>query len=161
MRSKHLILSILSVVTLVGILSTGCKKSNNSNSGGVSATVGSTNFSATVTTAVYSRDSAIYAIYGTTITTTDTSVLYLIVAPPFTVNTATNSFAVEYYHAGKTYFNSNTYGQGSGSLTVTGLDTVNHKISGNFNATMYNFSNNNDSVMITKGQFNTSYQSVQ
>ena len=161
MHSKHLVLSVLSAVALVAILSTGCKKSSNSSSG-VSATVGGAGFSATLTTAVYSKDSAIYEIAGTTITTKDTSFIGLIITPPITLNKAIsgNSFSLEYLHSGKDYFNVNGSYNGTGTLTVTGLDSVNHRISGTFSAIVYNAFSSSDSVAITNGQFNTSYQVV-
>ncbi|HLZ89161.1 MAG TPA: hypothetical protein VKQ52_18020 [Puia sp.] len=159
MQIKHLARLSLSAVTLF-VLITSCKKSNNTPSNSLSATIGTTGVNTSGTTAWYSTDSSIYEIGGYTMSAHDTTTLALIIAPPFTVNTVVSgnsSVSIDYYDfaTNKDYFAG--YGVGHSALTVTSLDTVNHKIAGNFTATLYNGISGTDSVLVTNGKFNTSY----
>ena len=162
MQFKHLSLLGLSAVIVFSLISTGCKKSNDSNSGSgsITATVSGTNFSPTSTTAWYSTDSAIFEIGAGSLKAQDTSIFAITFAPPFTINTVLtdiNDVTVDYYHNGNDYFSGYGVGSGHVAMIVTALDTVNHKISGTFTAGLYNFFNDKDSVVVTNGKFNTSY----
>ncbi|WP_188928000.1 hypothetical protein [Puia dinghuensis] len=161
MQFKKFTLVAISAVTALFLLTTSCKKSN-TNSAAISANVGGVGFSSSVTTAWYSTDSTIFELGGYSINNHDTVVMSIIIQPPFTLNTAISSnatgfpVAIDYYHLnGKDYYAG--YGTGHASLTVTSLDSTNHKIAGNFTGTLYNTLANNDSVVVTNGNFNTSY----
>jgi hypothetical protein len=162
MYLKKLIVPALCVFALFAI-SVGCKKSNNSTSSSstISASMGSTAFSTTTanTTAYYSTDSAAYLIGGFAVNAGDTTGLAMMISPPFTLGaTITNKYAVNidyYVSSTKDYFAGNGIGQIA--LAVTTLDTVNHKIAGTFTATLYNSLNQNDSLLVTNGKFNTAY----
>jgi hypothetical protein len=159
MQIKNLARLSLSAVTLF-ILITSCKKSNNTPSNSLSATIGATSVNTTGTTAWYSTDSVIYEIGGYNFSAHDTTTLAIILTPPFTLNTVVpgnSSVSIDYYDfaTSKDYFAG--YGLGHTALTVTSLDTVNHKIAGNFTATLYNGLSGTDSVLVTNGKFSTSY----
>jgi hypothetical protein len=149
----------LIISALAFTVTTGCKKSNNGgSSNSVSATIGGTAFTPTTTTAWYSKDTAVYEIACYTVKPGDTSVFALAVQPPFTINkliTDQNTVGLDYYHNSKDYLGGG--GAGHVNLTVTSLDSVNHKIAGNFTGTLYNVNNPNDSLLVTNGTFNTSY----
>ena len=162
MYLKKLIVPSLCAFALFAI-SVGCKKSNNSTSStsAISASMGSTAFSTTTanTTAWFSTDSAAYLIGGFAVNSGDTTGLAMTIFTPFTLDsTITNKYAVNidyYVSSTKDYFAGNGIGQIA--LAVTTQDTVNHKIAGTFTATLYNSLNQNDSVVVTNGKFNTSY----
>lgn len=165
MSYKKLIFSALPALALIATLSVGCKKSNSSsNSSSISGTFGSTNFSASggSSTAWYSTDSSVYILIGGAINGKDTSGLSLSIFPPFTLNTAiTSTWAVNidyFVSSTQDYYAGN--GFGNVALTVTSQDTVNHKIGGTFTGTLYNAFNNNDSIKVTNGKFNTAYNVV-
>ena len=89
--------------------------------------------------------------------------LEILVPSPVTVNkpflTDTTSASIYYYPNGpvngKDY--NASYGWGHGTMTVTSVDTVNHKIAGTFSGTLHNFLDINDSVVLINGKFNTAY----
>jgi hypothetical protein len=161
MYFKKLIVPALCLFTLIAI-SVGCKKSNNStDSSSISASMGSTAFSSSTanTTAWYSTDSLVYEIGGYAVNGGDTTGLAIEITPPFTLGTAVaNQWQVDigyYVSSTKDYFAG--FGTGHIAMTVTSQDTVNHKIAGTFTATLYNTLNQNDSLLVTNGKFNTAY----
>lgn len=53
-----------------------------------------------------------------------------------------------------TYFSSNAHG----TLTLSTFDKTNKKVVGKFNGVIYNWNGSNDSMVVTNGQFNTTYK---
>lgn len=154
-----------SVVLLFFI--TGCSKSNNSSSNaGISATVGSSTFSAGASPnqvqAVYNSAGQIYDVAGLVLTSKDTTALEITVPPTpklgMPVSSDTALVTINY----SPHFPSVVYMAGLGNgghaiATITSLDSVNHKIAGTFSGVVYNQSGGSDSLVITNGKFNTSY----
>src|SRR5260370_33160767 len=107
MRFKKLLLLAFAALTFVSLISTGCKKSNNTNNSATfSATIAGTVYTPATTSAWYSKDSSIYEVAGVTLKTGDTSGLYVAIAPPFTVNTAItdqHSVEIDHYKSSKAY----------------------------------------------------------
>lgn len=144
-----------------------CKKSSNNSSSSVSATVSGTAFSPTVTQGFYSQSEEAWDLTGFSVKSGDTSAIEVTIfkvygssLPQFTVGkpftTDTTSAAVSYFtngSNGKIYWASN--GNGFAKLTVTSLDSTGHKIAGTFSGTLY--ATGTDSVIVTNGNFNTSY----
>src|ERR1700744_3872231 len=87
MSFKKLIVPAFCAFTVL-VISVGCKKSNNStNSGSISASMGSTAFNSNTTNTVawYSTDSAVYEIGGFSVNNKDTSGIAIEFFPPFTL----------------------------------------------------------------------------
>ena len=128
----------------------------------ISATVGGTAFSPALSLAFYTQSGQYWDITGYTIKTGDTTAISVSMAPPVSLNTVmtndNSGLYIEYYLSGtgKDYFAGTGYG--SASMTLSTLDTVAHKMAGTFSATLYNAVNNKDSILITNGKLNSSYQ---
>jgi hypothetical protein len=148
------------------LTASSCKKSNNSSSSGVSATISGTGFNPGTTVGIYSSSGRTWQITGYSIKSGDTSVidmglslLYPGGTPQFILNkpftTDTTSAYVDYYVNGVNgkYYDASS-GNGKATLTVTSMDTTGHKISGTFSGTLY--ASASDSVIVTNGNFNTS-----
>lgn len=161
MKNSLLTFGALTVFTLV--LTTSCKKSNNSNGNSVTATVGTTNFQSTGTVATYSGNQ--FEIAGYTIKSGDTTVTDLLFYTPFSLNVpiVSNSSnpltAISYFDTQGTFGDFGGFQTGTGAsfvtITVTAWDSTHKTIAGTFSGTLY-VNNSPDSVM-TKGQFNVNY----
>ena len=169
MSGKRLTLAAaisLSMLTLWGL--GGCSKNSNNNSYQTDGTM-----TATVNGAAYAAKSYVVSGYLTTygqilvqgdsIVGSDTTEIQ--VAMPYipTVNVAVSTdstiyVSMTYKVPGKEYDAYNGFGYSHGAVTLSSADTVNHKVVGSFSGVLYNDANNNDSVVITNGAFNSSYQ---
>jgi hypothetical protein len=163
MRTKQLTFFALTAIAVASILSTGCKKNNNSTpnpykTDSLSATVNGSAFLVT--------GSEVYGFYDTTrhswsvtaFRTTDSVGIALSISDSFVVNkpvTTPGSAAIEYLAQKGSY--DNYIGAGNTTITVTLLDTVNHKIAGTFSGDLYGNTGTNDSVVVTSGKFNVAY----
>src|SRR5579872_2184984 len=100
MRFKKFTLIAFFAVTALALISTGCSKSNNSNGtgGSVSASIGGTNFSPSLSAAFYSTDSTLFEIAGYNFASQDTTILGVFIFSPVTVNTVmpANMVSLEY-----------------------------------------------------------------
>ena len=160
MRTKFFTIVALSTLTIFTAGVTSCSKSNNNPGGSLSATIGSTSFSPSQSISVYYQSQQDWDIAGFTVKGTDSTGLDVNIPGPFKLNTTLDNdlggIGITYFASGgKIYFTG--LGYGHAALTVTSLDSAGHKIAGKFTATLYNQSNNNDSLMVTNGQFNTTY----
>jgi hypothetical protein len=161
MRSARIFTLGLIATTLTLVVGTSCKKSNTSNSNNaISATISGTGFAPSITAMFYSTDSALFEFSGATFKTGDTSGLILAISTssPFAINKAItdpNYVLLDYTHNDKDYWNG--YTPGHFAVTITSWDSVNHKVVGNFTGTLYSDWGSKDSVVITNGNFNTSY----
>jgi len=159
---------VASASTFALLTASSCKKSSsNPSSGGISATVAGTAFNPAVVQAGYFESANEWYVGGYSIKSNDTSILEVGIFqffpnqnPQFVVGksftTDTTSAYVDYFvngFSGKDYDASN--GNGFATFTVTSLDTTAHKIAGTFSGTLY--ANANDSIVVTNGNFNTSY----
>ncbi|HEY4288452.1 MAG TPA: hypothetical protein VGN00_15215 [Puia sp.] len=155
--------SVIAFSTL--FFATSCSKSNNSNpSAGVSASVNGTNFSATGAYAggVYDKGSGSLEIAGFKLAGTDSSAFFITFDDTVTLNKAldltafySNADAEVIWTDKSTEFGSDASGS-HGTMTVTGFDKTNKKISGTFSGVFYNYYST-DSVKVTNGTFNTAY----
>ena len=153
---KNLSLSLLTVAILALISTTACKKSKDSNGGGLSATINGTAYSPSTVVGLY--DQGFVDIDGYQITSGDT--LWLSLEIP---DTAHVNNPIDLYSGGITYTklkSKNIYEaafNGShGSTTLTSFDKTNKKIAGKFSGVIYH--SYNDSLVVKDGQFNTSYE---
>lgn len=150
-------LTLIATIAFSLVVATSCKKSNSGSSAAVTATVGGTAFTPATSAAAYATVSKYFDIAGYTAKGTDTTLLDVSFSAPVTVNKVlgpADGVFVQYTSSGKSYISGQAWGA---ALTVTSLDTVNHKIAGNFTATVYNLSNGSDSLMLTNGKFSSSY----
>jgi hypothetical protein len=142
------------------LLAASCSKNNNgsSSSGSFSATVGSTNYQATVTLGAFSYSLGELAVLSYSRLPNDTSAIQVTMPWPTTFNQplpADPLLTLTYAAKGKEY---DAYSnQGQLQLTVTSIDSTGHKIACSFTATGHATTNFYDSVVITNGKFNTSY----
>lgn len=170
MKKTRIGLFLVASASIFALLTaSSCKKSNNnSSSSGMSATVAGTAFNPIVTQGGFSQSANEWFVGGYSVKSNDTSILEVgifeffpnqnlqfVVGKSFT--TDTTSAYVDYFTNGftngKDYDASN--GNGFATFTVTSLDTTNHKIAGTFSGILY--ASANDSIVVTNGNFNTSY----
>ena len=149
----------------------GCSKNNNTTSyqtdGTLTATIGGTAYSAkSYVIGAYFSSGGYFVVQGESIGGGDTTGIQLTIPYNAPVNLAISVDSSVYQgFAGLTYIKGssqyNAYyldGASHGYITLTTSDTVNHRIIGTFNGVLYNGTNSNDSVVITGGAFNSTYQ---
>jgi len=170
MRFKTAVLFALTAMAGLWLVVAGCSKNNNSNNNpfGVTAQIDGKTFHAFQ--AAGGLFTYYYQVGGVGLLNNDTVLLTLYIATPVTLNakvsTDDNTFAqIDYviHRNGVPYASYSAFqGQkGPAYYTVTGIDTARHLIQGTFSATL---SLNGavpdvpDSIVITNGQFNNSYQ---
>jgi len=153
-------LLFLFAVTLIA----GCHKNNatTNSEGTLSATVGSSAYTANLTYGVYVNAIPGMVAIGLVPAAKDTTFLKLSLPYPLPLNlpfsTDSTVYTLSYYTAsGSKSYDAYT-GFGHGLVTISLFDTVNHKISGTFSGTLLNdYTPNSDSIVITNGKFNTAY----
>jgi hypothetical protein len=164
MTIKRFTLLTFSSLSVLILFFSSCSKSNNNSTGAaVTATLGGTAFTPATSLAYYSQSIQTYVVAGYTVKSNDTTALVVSIPTPVTVNTAmttvNTNVSVQYFlngSSGKAYIAGGGAPAGLASLTVTSLDTTGHKIVGTFTGTLY--ASLTDSILVTNGQFNTSYQ---
>lgn len=170
MRFKTTSLFAFTAMAGLWLVVAGCSKSNNSNNNpfGVTARVNSKTFHTFQTAAgLYAN---YYQVGGVGTVNGDTVFLTIYIATPVTLNatvsTEDNAFAeIDYViHRSNVPYASYSAFQGQKGpayYTVTAIDTAKHLIQGTFNGVLSQngaVSDVPDSIVITNGQFNTSYQ---
>ena len=161
MRAKHPSLLVLVAITISTILSASCKK-NHSNppnpykSDTISAMVNGSAFVVTSAAAIGSHDTAFHQWNITGFKAIDSASITLYIYDTIEVNkpVITKNSAVIYNSASEVGYSSNV-GTHNTTITVTSLDTTNHKIEGVFSGNL--FSLNGDSVVVTNGKFDVYY----
>lgn len=160
-KNRQLLALSASFALALSIGLTSCKKDKDDNNSGaaLSATLKGSAYNPS-TVSAYTLNSDIY-VTGARITATDSSMLMVSFADTCKVNTKynyDNQVDVIYYD----YKKGTNYGQWSSSahanVTITTFDKTNKKIAGNFNGVLYNWFNDKDSIVVTNGQFNTTYK---
>ena len=142
------------------LLLIGCSKnnSNNTTSGAsLSATIGTSSFQGTTTNGAYSTSLDLIGVFSFNVAAKDTSAVQIVMAFPPPVNKpfTSDSLYLSYTTKGIEY---DAYSlQGQLQLTISSLDSVNHKFAGTFSATGHNSTNYTDSIVITNGKFSTGY----
>ncbi len=150
---------------LLFLFITACKKDNNSTptpgtTTGISATVNGN--SAFQSTAVSADSGISYEGYiilvGTQLLSGDTVSMEVDLTDTIEVNKPCafkNGSGLSYYStkAGKGYHGDPV--DGHGTVTITSLDPVSHKIQGSFSGTLIN---DTDSIVVSNGTFNSTYQ---
>ncbi|HEY1212854.1 MAG TPA: hypothetical protein VGE93_04395 [Bryobacteraceae bacterium] len=165
MQVKRISLLAVAAVITVSLLSTSCKKSSSdSNNAAFSATIKGAAFNPTATVAMYTDFAGSFDIIGYYIKGTDSAAVDVTIFKPFTVGKPVTTYysGVAYYSSGtNSSFDYGDYVGNSNSLTitVTSLDSVNHKIAGTFSGVIWNTigGRNGDSAIISNGKFNTSF----
>jgi hypothetical protein len=161
---------IFSFVTATAVIAvffisalSGCKKSNsNSNSAALSASVNGTAFQPSIQQGFLFTSNHYFALAGGQIKAGDSLVLEVDLPDAVKVNQVFSlsdiSAAALYYYDSKGNLNyAATSGVGTGSITVTAWDSVGHKIAGTFSGKLENIGNGTDTVVVSNGQFNSSY----
>ena len=160
MRIRQVFFGSLVVVLFIGLLSVGCKKSSSSTgSGTFSATVSDTAFTPGDVAGIYVSADQAWSILAYQIKAGDTISFDINIYLPFTVNQpiAPNFSNILYQNAmGEPYYNAIGHTPNL-AITVTSVDSVNHNIAGTFSGSLYDENGSGDSVVVTKGKFNTSY----
>jgi hypothetical protein len=168
---SHQKASPLSLTAIAGLalLSAGCSKSNNSTIAvGMSSQISGKNYLAFQSSG--SDFGPYYAVAGAGVMGGDTVTLTVYFATPLVldqqVSSDSNSFArIDYMLLRNNapyavYSAANSYG-GHACYTITAVDTAKHTIAGSFSGTATistHVGNLPDSVVITNGAFNISYQ---
>lgn len=169
MNGKRLSLAAviaLSIFSLWGLES--CSKNNSSSSyqtdGTLTATIKGTAYSAkSYVVAGYLTSLGQLIVLGDSIRSNDTTEIQVsipyIPAVNSPVHTDSLLYAVlTYVMPGKEYDAYYGLGYSHGVITLSSADTVNHKVAGTFSGVLYNKDNSNDSISITNGAFNSTYQ---
>jgi hypothetical protein len=153
---------LLLLVTIIGsLLFTACKKSSSGPGSPVIATVNGTAYQATATTAIHTTSFQAVWVESYQLTAGDSIYLEIdipdtaLVNKPLVVGNIGVDIEYQDTKAGYKGYYGGYIGSSHGTITLSGRDTTNHKIAGTFNAVLYN--NDNDSIKITNGVFNTSY----
>ena len=170
MRFKTTFLFALTAMAGLCLVVTGCSKNNNSNNNpfGVTAQIDGKTFHAFQTAGGLFAN--YYQVGGVGTLNGDTVFLTVYIATPVTLNatvsTDDNTFAqIDYViHRNDLPYASYSAFQGQKGpayYTVTGIDTVKHLIQGTFSGVLSpngTVTDVPDSIVITNGQFNNSYQ---
>lgn len=170
MRFKTVPRYSLSAIAGLWLLAAGCSKTGDSSSNptGITARINGKTFHAFQAAA--GPYAYFYQVGGVGTVNGDTVFLTLYIATPVTVNaqvsTDDNGFAEMDYviHRNNAPYASYAAYQarkGPAFYTVTSLDTVKHLIEGTFNGTLTQngaVADAPDSIVVTNGVFNTSYQ---
>ena len=155
-RTKRFTIAALAGVFVILIV-TGCKKSNDSNTTRISATIGGTAWQSQYCTGYntigWTNLAGYYGKSG------DTSYIAIQIHDSVKVNEPDPFYitTVSYTKGDGTHYVSDDFAGGHGTLTVTSWDQTNHKIAGTFSGVLYNYNDGNDSVKIDNGHFNNTY----
>jgi hypothetical protein len=145
---------------LLLFISTACKKSSSSSSAPVSANLGGKTFTTAQSQGLYYSATNQLTIVGYTIAAGDTSLIELDLDGTATIGTPVsfaNGQTVSYTDTKNSFgFTGDQY-NGHGSVTITSWDKTNNKISGTFNGVLQDDFNQNDSLVVTNGQFSVGY----
>jgi hypothetical protein len=161
-----LTVSILAAVTF--FMAASCKKSNSSSSSAqISASISGANFQGTIVENVYSKSGRAFILSALSPTKPDSTVFQMtFFAPaklnvPFSSDTSFN-MVVSYSDLNGTFdWGASYLGSGKAIINITAWDSVNNKVTGTVTGSLYDYLNyTQDSVIVTKGQFNTSYTVV-
>ncbi|HXB96146.1 MAG TPA: hypothetical protein VNU70_13340 [Puia sp.] len=163
MKAKRPTIPIVSALPFcILLVITGCSKSANPplpTNGTLSITAGTTNFTAAQVEAAYSSTLGFVAVLGYTIQGHDTTSVQLDFAylPPVGVTFSSDSTetGLTYIAGSKRY--DGFLGLGKVVMQLTAADTVEHKLSGTFSATLIDDDNSSDSLIITNGKFTSTY----
>jgi hypothetical protein len=163
--NRAMALTVLSFTFLLA--ATSCKKSNNSNSSsaGITATVGGTAWANNFPVeGFYSSAESAFLVDGVQVKSGDSTGFEVGFGAPITLNKALTSDGiivdvVYVVEKSQTVYDGSSIGGGNGHsiVTVTSYDSTGHKVSGTFSGVLYNQLNANDSVVVTSGNFSSSY----
>ena len=167
MNVKRLLLPAVfsfSIVSLAGMV--GCSKSSSnstSSEGTMTATVNGASYSAkSYVVAGYLTSYGQLIVQGDSIVGSDTTQIQ--VAMPYIpavnhpISTDSSQYVgISYIGPSKEYDAYFGLNGSHGVVTLTGEDTVNLRVIGNFSGVLYNITNASDSIVITNGQFNSTY----
>lgn len=155
---KNLSVRLLTVAILALISVVACKKDKDNDAAALSATINGTAYQPSLVTAI--DNSGYISIAGMQIQAGDSLLLSLDIPDTAHVNNS-----IDLYSGGitftkwksKTIYTYNFNGS-HGSTTLTSWDKTNKKVEGKFNGVIYSLTNSKDSVVVTNGQFNTTYK---
>jgi len=148
-------LSIAAFALLVAVAS--CKKDNNSGPNSqLSATVSGTVFNPSVVHALSEPDFIV--VFGTQAKSGDSLFLELAIPDTARVNMPVSfeNTDVAYFNFKGTFYYASWLPPSHGTITLNTYDKSNKEIAGSFSGVLYG--NGTDSMVITNGQFNTTYK---
>ncbi|MDO6431747.1 hypothetical protein Q4E93_14175 [Flavitalea sp. BT771] len=148
--------------TFAALVSTGCKKNNNTNHANInsiSATLNGVNWQSQYTAGIAPTSNSFIFLYGYFVNPGDTSVIELDIPDSIQVNDPDPFYGstASYTKSDGTFYLVDNFFGGHGTITVTLKDTNIHRIAGTFSGVFYNTENGKDSIQIGNGRFNTSY----
>jgi hypothetical protein len=165
----NLFLASVIIPTVLLAAAASCKKSNNNNSNNnsaaLSASVNDTAWANSFPlTATYSVGGQNLQILGEQLKNGDTTGLGVVIYSPILLNAPVSSsnglIDVEYARSQFIYDGGgNGLNAGHSTVTVTSYDSTGETIAGTFSGVLYNISGGSDSVIVTNGQFKTSFTS--
>lgn len=156
---KFNLLTGLIATSLLLFIATGCKKDNDSNGGGagISATINGTAWQSQVAGG-YESDSFI-ELAGLYVKSGDSTIIGISVSDTVHLGQADpylgSSVLYETKHG---WYTVSDLAGGHGTITVSSWDKNAHTIAGTFNGVFYNVENDQDSIKVENGHFNTSYE---
>jgi hypothetical protein len=160
--NRAMALLVISSAFLLAIA--GCSKSNNgSSSSGITASVNGTAWGNTfATVGLYAKAAGTFQIIGAQYKSGDSTAFGLAFVSPITLNSAMSSGSasidVSYINAKtQAIYDGSAIAGGHSILTVTSYDSTGHKVGGTFSGVLYNEANQNDSLVITNGKFNSGF----
>jgi hypothetical protein len=153
---------VISSATLLAV--TSCSKSNNSgSSAGITATIGGSAWANNFPVqGVYSTIGGVFAVGGVQVKSGDSTAFEVGFGNPITLNKALTSDGVivdvEYIvEKTQAIYDGSPVSGGHSTVTVTSYDSTGHKVGGTFSGVLYNENNANDSVVVTNGNFSSTY----
>lgn len=164
MKNKTLLFSFLASVLLIILVgNSSCKKSNDSNSvGSTSATISGTAFQSTISAGADITAENAFDLVTAQVKGTDSISMELIFPDTVVVNKAyslggsSTAASLEYIDWKTQNWFSTGWDAPSGTLTITSLNKNSHNVQGNFSAIIW--AAGGDSLIVKNGQFNINYQ---
>jgi hypothetical protein len=163
--NRAMVVIVISSASLLAV--TSCSKSNNNNSSGagITATVGGSAWTNSFPVqGVYSTVGSAFLVAGVQIKSGDSTGFEVGFGSPVTLNKALTSDGIivdvaYIVEKSQTFYDGSPVGGGNGHsiVTVTSYDSTGHKVSGTFSGVLYNQLNPNDSVVVTSGNFSSTY----
>jgi hypothetical protein len=157
---KIKLLTGLAVVSTLTFIATGCKKDNNnggSGGPGISATINGTAWQSQLAQG-FLGDSFI-ELAGLYVKSGDSSIIAISVSDTAHIGQADpylgSSILYETKHG---WYTVSDLAGGHGTITVSSWDKNAHTIAGTFNGVFYNVENDQDSIKVENGHFNSSYE---
>jgi hypothetical protein len=161
-KNSFLTIAVVCSILLAAII-TSCKKTNSdSASGSLSASLNGAAFQPVSVQGIQSKSLSYTVLTGLQVQSSDSMFLSVSIPDTMHLNQPINlagftTASVIYQNTKGTKRYVAGSGYGHGSITLTSWDSTGHKIAGTFTAFLANYNIGTDSVVVSNGQFNSSY----